>query len=65
MKVVVSDPPKGMNDDISGADVYFLQIHVPTEDDGTQDLTQGTPLGQLLTPLHALNVHFRGRAERI
>ena len=37
--VVVSDPPKGMNDDISGADVYFLQIHVPTEADGTQDLT--------------------------
>jgi UDPglucose 6-dehydrogenase len=39
VKVVVSDPPKGMNDDISGADVYFIQIHVPTEDDGTQDLT--------------------------
>ena len=31
VKVVVSDPPKGMNDDISGADVYFLQIHVPTK----------------------------------
>lgn len=39
VKVVVSDPPKGMNDDISGADVYFIQIHVPTEDDGSQDLT--------------------------
>ncbi len=39
VRVVVSDPPKGMNDDISGADVYFLQIHVPTEDDGSQDLT--------------------------
>ena len=39
VKVLVSDPPKGMNDDISGADVYFLQIHVPTEDNGTQDLT--------------------------
>lgn len=39
VKVVVSDPPKGMNDDISGADVYFIQIHVPTEEDGTQDLT--------------------------
>lgn len=39
VKVVVSDPPKGMDDDISGADVYFLQIHVPTEEDGTQDLT--------------------------
>ena len=39
VKIVVSDPPKGMNDDISAADVYFLQIHVPTEDDGSQDLT--------------------------
>ena len=39
VKTLVSDPPKGMNDDLSGADVYFLQIHVPTEDDGTQDLT--------------------------
>ncbi len=39
VKVVVSDPPKGMNDDVSGADVYFVQIHVPTEEDGTQDLT--------------------------
>ena len=44
VKVVVSDPPKGMNDDISGADVYFLQIHVPTEDDGTQDLALMTKL---------------------
>ena len=35
----VSDPPKGMNDDLSDVDVAFLQIHVPTEDDGTQDLT--------------------------
>ena len=38
-KVFVSDPPKGYNDDLSGIDIAFLQIHVPTEDDGTQDLT--------------------------
>lgn len=38
-EVLVSDPPKGMNDDLSGIDVAFIQIHVPTEDDGTQDLT--------------------------
>ena len=44
VKVVVSDPPKGMNDDISGADVYFLQIHVPTDDNGRQDLTLMTKL---------------------
>ena len=35
----VSDPPKGMNDDLSKIDIAFVQIHVPTEDDGTQDLT--------------------------
>lgn len=37
--VLVSDPPKGMNDDLSAIDVAFVQIHVRTEDDGTQDLT--------------------------
>jgi UDPglucose 6-dehydrogenase len=39
VKVLVSDPPKGMNDPMDGADVFFVQIHVPTEDDGTQDLS--------------------------
>ncbi len=38
-KISVSDPPKGYHDDLSTIDVAFLQIHVPTEDDGTQDLT--------------------------
>lgn len=37
--VRVSDPPKGYDDDLSDIDIAFLQIHVPTEDDGTQDLT--------------------------
>lgn len=37
-KIFISDPPKGYNDDLSGIDVAFLQIHVPTEEDGTQDL---------------------------
>ena len=39
VKILVSDPPKGYNDDLSRIDIAFLQIHVPTEDDGTQDLT--------------------------
>ena len=39
VKIFVSDPPKGFNDDLSGIDIAFLQIHVPTEEDGTQDLT--------------------------
>lgn len=38
-EVLVSDPPKGYNDDMSKIDIAFVQIHVPTEDDGTQDLT--------------------------
>lgn len=42
--ILVSDPPKGYNDDLSKADIVFLQIHVPTEDDGTQDLTLMTEL---------------------
>ena len=44
VKVLVSDPPKGMNDDLSTADIIFLSIHVPTEDDGTQDLTLMTDI---------------------
>lgn len=39
VEIKVSDPPKGINDDISKCDAYFIQIHLPTEDDGTQDLT--------------------------
>lgn len=35
---LVSDPPKGYNDDLSDIDVAFLQIHVRTESDGTQNL---------------------------
>ena len=28
-------------------------------------LTEGLPLGDLLAPLHRLNIHFRGGEERI
>ena len=38
-KLFISDPPKGYYDDLSNVDIAFLQIHVPTEDDGTQNLT--------------------------
>lgn len=38
-EVRVSDPPKGMEDDLSDVDVAFVQIHLPTEADGSQDLT--------------------------
>lgn len=39
VKVVVSDPPKGMNDPMDDADIFFVSIHIPTGSDGTQDLT--------------------------
>ena len=38
-QIAVSDPPKGINDDLSGCSVFFIGIHIPTEKDGTQDLT--------------------------
>ena len=67
VNVVVSDPPKGMNDDISGADVYFLQIHVPTEDDGTQDLTLMTKLISDLPdkPVFVRTTILPGTSERL
>ncbi len=36
---LISDPPKGYNDDLSNADIIFISLHIPTELDGTQDLT--------------------------
>lgn len=44
VRIFVSDPPKGFNDDLSEIDIAFLQIHVPTEDDGSQDLSLMTEL---------------------
>ena len=43
-EVFVSDPAKGYNDDMGGIDIAFLQIDVPTEDDGTQDLALMTEI---------------------
>lgn len=48
VNILVSDPPKGYNDDVSVADVIFVSIHIPTEADYTQDLTL---LKQLIAPL--------------
>ena len=36
--VLISDPAKGYNDDLSGADVIFLSIHLVTDDDGSQNI---------------------------
>lgn len=35
----VYDPWKGYRDDVSDCDAYFIQIHVPTMENGTQDLS--------------------------
>ena len=67
VKIVVSDPPKGMNDDISGADVYFLQIHVPTDENGKQDLTLMTKLISDLPdkPVFVRTTILPGTSERL
>lgn len=38
INLLISDPYKGYNDDVTLADVIFISIHIPTENDGTQDL---------------------------
>lgn len=39
IKILKSDPPKNLNDDLSEADVIFISIHIPTEIDGSQNLS--------------------------
>ena len=48
INILVSDPYKGYNDDVSKADVVFISIHIPTEEDGKQNLTL---LKELINPL--------------
>ncbi len=55
-KLFISDPPKGYNDDLSNIDIAFLQIHVPTEEDGTQDLRL---MKELITNLPDVPVFVR------
>ena len=37
-KILISDPPRNLNDDLSSADILFISIHIPTEMDGVQDM---------------------------
>ena len=39
INLLISDPYKGYNDDVSKADVIFISIHIPTEENGQQDLS--------------------------
>ena len=66
-KLFISDPYKGYNDDLSDIDIAFLQIHVPTEDDGTQDLTLMTELIKNLpdVPVFVRTTILPGTSERL
>ena len=66
-KLFISDPYKGYNDDLSDIDIAFLQIHVPTEDDGTQDLRLMTELIKNLpdVPVFVRTTILPGTSERL
>ena len=66
-KLFISDPPKGYNDDLSQVDIAFLQIHVPTEDDGTQDLRLMTELIKKLpdVPVFVRTTILPGTSDRL
>lgn len=67
-QMAISDPPKGINDDISDCHVYFLGIHIPTESDGTQDLAllrsiiQNLPAGK---PIFVRTTLLPGTADML
>ena len=71
VKVVVNAPPKGMNNDthafVPGPDGKFGYGGkcFPKDVNAFAKMTEGTPLGTLLAPLHGLNVGFRGYEEHI
>lgn len=46
--MAVSDPQKGYNDTLEDCDIYFINIHIPTEGDGTQNLS---PIKSILKDL--------------
>ena len=67
VKILVSDPPKGMNDDLSTSDIVFVSLHVPTEEDGSQDLTLMTGLIKKLpdVPVFVRTTILPGTSERL
>ena len=52
----ISDPPKGINENLTGCHVFFIGIHIPTEANGTQDLTL---LKEIITGLPMAPVFIR------
>lgn len=66
-ETLVSDPPKGMDDDLSQADVVFVSLHVPTESDGSQDLTllESVIRGLPDVPVFVRTTILPGTSERL
>ena len=63
----VSDPAKGYHDAMDGVDAVFVSIHIPTEEDGTQDVT---PLSEIIATLPDVPIFVRttilpGTSERL
>lgn len=65
--VKVSDPPKGYNDDLSDIDVGFISIHIPTEADGSQDLTLLKSIVQKLpdVPIYIRTTMLPGTCDKL
>ena len=56
VQIKISDPPQNYNDDLSDVEVAFISIHIPTEKDGTQDLSL---LKNIITSLPDIPIYIR------
>lgn len=54
--ILISDPAKGFADNLSLCDIIFINIHIPTNDDGNQDLTT---LEEIIQSLPDVPVYIR------
>ena len=55
-KIYKIDPPKGLNDSLDNVDAIFISIHIPTEEDGTQDLSL---LGSIIESCPNVPIYIR------
>lgn len=54
--LLISDPPKNLNDNLDSCDIIFISIHIPTENDGTQNLEE---LENILKKLPNVPIYIR------
>ena len=59
-EVYISDPPKGLDYDLSNVDICFISIHIPTDDYGEQDLV---PLLDIIKSLPDVPIFIRTTIE--